>query len=152
MAYGSWDPNEMSDAGTVLYTDQIAVVRGRDVYKGEMSDIKALPATVEAFAAARPIVLADQGKTLLHSASDNNARAVTLPDNAVIAFPVGAAMEIVNLVNVVTLTVTTDSIYLAGTGVMTDGVTIAANGWCKIKKITSVIWLVEGTGVADATP
>ena len=96
---------------------------------------------------AYTLVLADSGKTILHPASDNNARTFTIPANSSVAYPVGTAITFVNLINTVTIAITTDTLYLAGDG-STGSRTLAAYGVASAVKVASTTWIVSGNGLS----
>lgn len=96
--------------------------------------------------AAYTAVASDAGGHILHPTADNNARTFTIPANGAVAYPVGAAITFVNLINTVTIAITTDTLILAGAGT-TGSRTLAANGVATAIKITSTSWIISGTGL-----
>jgi hypothetical protein len=109
------------------------------------------PAIVDV-SAARGYVLADLDASnkayWRHPAADTTARTWTIPANATIALPVGTHLigYNENAAGVLTLAITTDTMYLEGAG--TTGIrTIAANGRFTATKIAPTIWMCGGTGV-----
>lgn len=98
--------------------------------------------------AAYTLVLADQGKHILHPSADTTARIWTIPANASVAFPVGTAVTFINqnAGGVITISITTDTMRLAGTGT-TGNRTLAANGMATAVKITTTEWIISGTGL-----
>ena len=95
---------------------------------------------------AYTLVLADSGKTILHPASDDNARTFTIPANSSVAYPVGTAITFVNLINTVTIAITSDTMYLAGGGA-TGSRTLAAYGVASAVKVASTTWIISGNGL-----
>lgn len=95
---------------------------------------------------AYTLVLADAGKTILHPISDNNARTFTIPANSSVAYPVGTVITFVNLINTVTIAITSDTMYLAGPGT-TGSRTLAAYGVASAVKVTSTSWVISGNGL-----
>jgi hypothetical protein len=91
-------------------------------------------------------VLGDAGHCLYHPLTDNNARTFTIPANASVAYPQGTVITFVNLINTITIAITTDTMYLAGTGA-TGSRTLAAYGCCTAMKFDSTIWIISGTGL-----
>jgi hypothetical protein len=91
-------------------------------------------------------VAADAGKTILHPTTDNNARTFTIPSNASVPFPVGTVISVVNLVNTITIAITSDTLYLAGAGT-TGSRSLAVWGTATIMKVTSTSWIIAGNGV-----
>lgn len=98
--------------------------------------------------AAYQFVAADAGKHILHPSADTTARTFTIPANATVAFPIGTAITIVNqnAAGVITLSITSDTMRLAGTGT-TGSRSIAANGIATLLKIGTTEWIVSGPGV-----
>lgn len=96
--------------------------------------------------AAYTAVAADAGGHILHPTADNNARTFTIPANSSVAYPIGAAITFINLINTVTIAITTDTLILAGAGT-TGSRTLAANGVATAIKITSTSWIISGTGL-----
>jgi hypothetical protein len=96
--------------------------------------------------AAYTMVLADSGKTILHPIADNNARTFTIPANSSVAYPLGTVITFVNLINTVTIAITSDTMYLAGPGT-TGSRTLAAYGVATAVKLTSTSWLISGNGL-----
>ena len=100
--------------------------------------------------AAVTFALTDSGCTIYHD--EVTARTYTIPANASIAFPIGSVIVIDNTGNAgaagaITLSITTDTLR-RGDGVSGTGSrTIAANGVVTIRKVTSTIWVVTGSGL-----
>jgi hypothetical protein len=94
------------------------------------------------------LVLSDNGKHLLHPAADTTARTFTIPANSSVAYPVGTALTFINqnAAGVLTISITTDTMRLAGAGT-TGNRTLAANGIATAIKITSTEWIISGTGL-----
>ena len=91
-------------------------------------------------------VLADSGKTILHAISDDNARTFTIPANASVAYPVGTVISFVNLINTVTIAITSDTMYLANDGA-TGSRTLAAYGMATAMKVSTTAWIISGNGL-----
>jgi len=96
--------------------------------------------------AAYTLVLTDAGKSILHPASDNNARTFTIPANSSVAYPVGTVLTFINLINTVTIAITSDTMYLIGPG-STGSRTLAAYGVATAVKVTSTSWIIVGSGL-----
>ena len=96
--------------------------------------------------AAYTLVLSDSGKSVVHPITDNNARTFTIPANGTVAYPVGTAITFVNMINTVTIAITSDTMYLAGAGT-TGSRTLAAFGVATAIKVTSTSWIVSGNGL-----
>lgn len=97
---------------------------------------------------AYTLVLADAGKHILHPSADTTARVFTIPANSSVSFPVGTAITFVNqnAAGVVTISIATDTMRLAGAGT-TGSRTLAANGVATALKITSTEWIISGPGL-----
>jgi hypothetical protein len=97
--------------------------------------------------AAYTAVLADSGKAILHPSTDANARTFTIPANASVAYPLGTAITFINMTSqVVTIAITSDTMYLAGTGT-TGSRSLAQYGMATAIKMTSTTWLISGSGL-----
>lgn len=98
--------------------------------------------------AAYTLVLADAGKHILHPSSDTTARIFTIPSNASVAFPIGTAVTFINQHSggVITISITTDTLRLVGTGA-TGSRSLAANGIATAIKLTATEWIISGSGL-----
>ena len=97
--------------------------------------------------AAYTLVLADAGKHLYHPAADANARTFTIPANASVAYPIGTAITFINMTTeVVTIAITTDTMYLSDAGT-TGSRSLALYGSATAIKMTSTTWLISGSGL-----
>lgn len=92
-------------------------------------------------------VLGDAGKSILHPSTDTNARTFTIPANASVAYPVGTCITFINMTaNVVTIAITSDTMYLAGTGT-TGSRSLAQYGVATAYKIDATHWIISGTNL-----
>jgi len=97
--------------------------------------------------AAYTLVLADAGKHIFHPSGDANARTYTIPANSSVAYPIGTAITFINMTSqVVTIAITTDTMYLSSAGT-TGSRTLAQYGSATAIKITSTNWLISGSGL-----
>ena len=97
--------------------------------------------------AAYTLVLADSGKHIFHPSTDANARTFTIDSNANVAYPIGTAITFVNMTSqVVTIAITTDTMYLAKDGT-TGSRSLAQYGSATAMKITSTTWLISGSAL-----
>ena len=102
---------------------------------------------VNSQSAAYTLVLADSGKLILHPAGDANARTYTIPANSSVAYPIGTAITFINMTSqVVTIAITTDTMYLSSAGT-TGNRSLAQYGSATAIKITSTNWLISGSGL-----
>ena len=97
--------------------------------------------------AAYTAVLADSGKVIFHPSTDANARTFTIPANSSVAYPTGTAITFINMTSeVVTIAITTDTMYLSSAGT-TGSRTLAQYGSATAIKMTSTTWLISGSGL-----
>lgn len=97
--------------------------------------------------AAYTTVLTDSGKSIDHPAADANARTFTIDSNANVPYPVGTCISFSNMsANSVTIAITSDTMYLAGTG-STGSRTLAQYGVATARKLLSTTWLISGTNL-----
>lgn len=96
--------------------------------------------------AAYTTVAADAGKVILHPSTDNNARTFTIDSNANVPYPIGTVITFVNMVNTVTIAITSDTLVLASAG-STGSRTLAVNGIATAIKVASTTWLISGNGL-----
>jgi hypothetical protein len=98
--------------------------------------------------AAYTLVAADAGKHIFHPSTDANARTFTIPANGSVAYPIGTAISFVNMTSqVVSIAITTDTMYLAGTGT-TGTRSLAQYGTATALKMTSTTWIISGAGLS----
>ena len=98
--------------------------------------------------AAYTLVLGDAGKNIYHPGADTTARIWTIPANGSVAFPIGTAITFINDTSggAITISITTDTLVLAGAGT-TGSRTLAANGMATCIKMTSTRWMINGAGL-----
>jgi hypothetical protein len=97
--------------------------------------------------AAYTTVLADSGGVILHPATDANARTFTIDSNANVAYALGTVITFINMTSqAVTIAITSDTMYLSGTGA-TGSRTLAQYGVATAVKLTSTTWLISGNGL-----
>ena len=95
---------------------------------------------------AYTLVLADSGKHI-YMAAAQAATTMTIPANGTVAFPIGTAVTFVNMsANAMTIAITTDTMYLGGTGT-TGSRTLAQYGTATALKMTSTTWIISGSGL-----
>ena len=92
------------------------------------------------------LVLGDSGKSIFH-ATGAGAATYTIPANGTVAYPLGTTVTFINMsTNAVTIAITTDTLYLAGTGA-TGSRTLAQYGVATTTKMTSTTWIISGSGL-----
>jgi len=97
--------------------------------------------------AAYTLVLADAGKHIFHPSTDANARTFTIPANSSVAYAIGTALTFINMTTqVVTIAITTDTMYLSSAGT-TGSRSLAIYGSATAIKMTSTTWLISGSGL-----
>ena len=102
---------------------------------------------VNSQSAAYTAVLADSGKVIFHPSTDANARTFTIPANSSVAYPIGTAITFINMTSqVVTIAITTDTMYLSSAGT-TGSRSLAQYGSATAIKMTSTTWLISGSGL-----
>ncbi len=89
------------------------------------------------------IVAGDAGKHIYSTAT----RTVTIPANGSVAFPVGTVLSFISGAGATTtIAITSDTMYLAGTGT-TGSRTLAAHGMATAVKVASTTWYISGNGL-----
>lgn len=104
-------------------------------------------APVNEQSAAYTAVAADSGKIIFHPSTDANARTFTIPANSSVAYATGTVLTFINMTSqVVTISITTDTMYLAGSGT-TGSRSLAQYGIATAVKMTSTTWIISGNGL-----
>jgi hypothetical protein len=91
---------------------------------------------------AYTIVAADAGKHIYSTAT----RTVTIPANSALALPVGTVLTFISSVGTTTISITTDTMYLAGVGT-TGSRTLAVHGMATAVKTAATTWYISGNGL-----
>lgn len=109
---------------------------------------KGLPPNTQS-GATYTLVLTDAGK-VIDMAIGTGSQTLTIPANASVAFPVGTVIRVwSNATSGVTIDITTDTLYLAGTGFATTGSrTLAYGGVATLEKRSSTSWFISGAGLS----
>lgn len=131
---GSADRFAIDVNGSLITVDTVADGPG---YRG---------VPVNSQSAAYTLVASDAGKSIVHPITDNNARTFTIPANGTVPYPVGTEITFINMINTVTIAITTDTMYLSTAGT-TGNRTLAAYGVAKAIKVTSTSWIISGSGL-----
>ena len=71
----------------------------------------------------------------------------TIPANASVAYDLGTAITFVNLTTACTIPITSDTMYMAGTG-STGTRTLAQYGVATALKVAATTWIINGTGLS----
>ena len=136
-----------STSGTATIVPQAAAGTVTMTLPTDTSTLGYINAPINSQSAAYTAVLADAGKVILHPSTDANARTFTIPANSSVAYPDGTVLTFVNMTSqVVTIAITTDTLYLAGTGT-TGSRSLAQYGMATAVKLTSTTWLINGSGL-----
>lgn len=90
------------------------------------------------------LVIGDIGKHIYVTVT---AKTITIPAYTSVDFPIGTTIVIISAGSVsTTIAITTDTMYLGGTGT-TGSRTLAAFGMATLVKVTQSTWFVSGTGL-----
>ena len=91
------------------------------------------------------LTIADAGK---HIYVNTASQTITIPANSAVPYPIGTAITFVAGPSAVSVTIaiTTDIMYLAGTGT-TGSRTLAAHGSATAIKVSATAWYINGTGL-----
>lgn len=100
---------------------------------------------LDAKTASYTAVLGDSGKTIL--LSSGSSVTFTIDSNANVPYDTGTVLTFINMSSSsLSIAITTDTMYLAGTG-STGTRTLAQYGVATAIKMTSTTWLISGTGL-----
>lgn len=137
LGVGSIELGHASDTTISRSASGVIAVEGVDLYPNIPQNSQSTAYTA---------VLGDANKHLLHPTADNNARTFTIPANSSVAYPIGTTLTFINEINTMTISITTDTLKLAGSG-STGSRTLAANGIATAIKTASTTWWISGTGL-----
>jgi hypothetical protein len=88
-------------------------------------------------------VIGDAGKHIYVTATAT----ITIDSNANVAYPIGTTIAFIAAAGAtVTIAITSDTMYLGGTGT-TGSRTLAAYGMATAVKVTATAWFINGTGL-----
>jgi hypothetical protein len=92
--------------------------------------------------------LTDQGKHIYRTSAGDST--VTVPPNAVIPFPIGTAISIIQAGagNILIDGGSQTTLYLAGEIATRSNVTVSGNGIANLLKTENDVWFISGTGVS----
>jgi hypothetical protein len=144
----------VSDAGNILTfctgsagTERFRITSTGGITSSDLADAVGYKGTpLNEQSTAYTLVIGDQGKSIVHPITDNNARTFTIPANGSVAYPVGTTITFINMINTLTISINTDTMYLAGAGT-TGSRTLAAYGMATAVKMTSTTWIISGNGL-----
>ena len=131
-------PNEMAIESD---TGKIKVGNGSTAWTslGYLSSVS----TVVNFSADYTLTINDALNIIVHPASDNNARTLTIPANSAVPFPIGTIIYGSNGINTVTMAITTDTLQYGASS--TGSRTLAAGSDWMLKKIAATTWRLSGS-------
>jgi len=98
-----------------------------------------------ATATTATLAIGDAGK---HIYVTTNSQTITIPANATVAYPIGTTIDFIAgaSATTVTIAITSDTMYLAGTGT-TGSRTLAAHGMATAVKVAATTWYISGYGL-----
>jgi hypothetical protein len=97
--------------------------------------------------AAYTIVATDSGFDIFHPSTDNNARTYTIPSNASVPLAIGTCFCFTNMINILTIAITTDTLIWLGSGA-TGSRALAANGMAVARKVAATTWVISGVNLS----
>jgi hypothetical protein len=111
----------------------------------DMAGFRGIPQNAQA--GNYTLVAADAGKHIFHASGDGAGDTYTIPANGSVAYEVGTSVTFINMdSNAVSIAITTDTMYLGGTGT-TGTRTLAQYGVATAVKMTSTTWIISGSGL-----
>jgi hypothetical protein len=138
---GAGDVEELTGA-------QAAAINQGDGLDVDASGFRGIPQNAQT--GNYTLVAADAGKHIYHASGAGSGDTYTIPPNSgggSVAFEIGTSVTFVNLAtDSVSIAITTDTLYLAGTGT-TGTRTLAQYGVATAVKLTSTTWLISGVGL-----
>ena len=145
LAGGTMTGNIVFNAGQPLGTPSSGTLSSCTVDGTDAVGFRNIP--INSQSTAYTAVLADSGKCIFHPSTDANARTFTIPANGSVAYPIGTAISFVNMTSqVVSIAITSDTMYLAGTGT-TGTRSLAQYGTATALKMTSTTLIISGAGL-----
>jgi hypothetical protein len=98
-----------------------------------------------ATATTATLAIGDAGK---HIYVTTNSQTITIPANASVAYPIGTTIGFIAgpSATTVTIAITSDTMYLGGTGT-TGSRTLAAHGMATAVKVAATTWYISGNGL-----
>ena len=138
---------------TLPITGTLATLAGTETFTNKTAGVATSTSTAASLgylgipqnsqAANYTTVIGDAGKHIYVTATST----VTIPANATVAYPIGTTIGFIADTGVtVTIAITSDTMYLAGTGT-TGSRTLAAFGMATAVKVTATSWFISGYGL-----
>lgn len=140
---GSADPGNVDDALDQL-AERVTNIQGTGL-DADASGFRGIPQNSQS--GNYTTGAADAGKHLYHASGAGSGDTFTIDSNANVAYEIGTAITFVNMdSDAVSIAITSDTLYLAGTG--TTGMrSLAQYGVATAIKLTSTTWIISGTGL-----
>lgn len=139
LGLGTLQLGHASDTSLTRFAPGILAVEGVPLYPG-------IP--VNDFVAAKTLGAGENNQCWRHPSTDANARTITIPANATVAYPIGSFFTFTNETSqAVTIAITSDTLRQAGTGA-TGSRTLAQWGEAVAMKKTATSWVISGTGLS----
>ena len=111
---------------------------------GVATDVLGVPQTAQS--SNYTLALTDIGQHIY--STNSGAQTLTIPTNASVAFPIGAAISLVNNGTTgITISTTSITLYQAGTS-NTGNRTLAAKGLATLLKVGTDTWFISGAGLS----
>ena len=138
---------------TLPITGTLATLAGTETFTNKTAGVATSTSTAASLgylgipqnsqAANYTTVIGDAGKHIYVTATST----ITIDSNANVAYPIGTTIDIIAATGAtVTIAITSDTMYLAGTGT-TGSRTLAAFGMATAVKVTSTSWFISGYGL-----
>ena len=138
---------------TLPITGTLATLAGTETFTNKTAGVATSTSTAASLgylgipqnsqAANYTTVIGDAGKHIYVTATST----ITIDSNANVAYPIGTTIDIIAATGAtVTIAITSDTMYLAGTGT-TGSRTLAAFGMATAVKVTATSWFISGYGL-----
>jgi hypothetical protein len=140
---------------TLPTTGTLATLAGAETFTNKTAGIATTSSTAaslgylgipqSATATTATLAIGDAGK---HIYVTTNGQTITIPANATVAYPIGTTIGFIAgaSATTVTIAITSDTMYLGGTGT-TGSRTLAAHGMATAVKVAATTWYISGNGL-----
>jgi hypothetical protein len=140
---------------TLPTTGTLATLAGAETFTNKTAGIATATSTAaslgylgipqSATATTATLAIGDAGK---HIYVTTDAQTITIPANATVAYPIGTTIDFIAgaSATTVTIAITSDTMYLGGTGT-TGSRTLAAHGMATAVKVAATTWYISGFGL-----
>ena len=139
---GNADAVLVSDTGTQTLTNKTA---GTATATSTAASLGYLGIPQSATTTTATLAIGDAGK---HIYVTTASQTITIPANASVAYPIGTTIGFIAgpSATTVTIAITSDTMYLGGTGT-TGSRTLAAHGMATAVKVAATTWYISGNGL-----